>query len=103
MAVDMILTQETLVPIGLVLSVAGAAVVGAWKIASALKDAQRAQSDEIGKVLSKLSTMEAGLNQCWRVDNMHEWTEKGREKNPEFHFPAICEIRPSRKLVSDKT
>jgi len=94
----MILTQETLVPIGLVLSVAAAAVVGAWKVASALKDFQAKQAEEIGKVFAKLSTMEAGLNQCWRVDNMHEWTEMARDRNPDFHFPAVSEIRPSRRL-----
>jgi hypothetical protein len=91
------------VPIGLVLSVAGAAVVGAWKIASALKDFQSKQAEEIGKVFAKLSTMEAGLNQCWRVPDMHEWTEVGREANPEFHFPKVSEIRPSRRLGTDKT
>jgi len=99
----MILNQETLVPIGLVLSVAGAAVVGAWKIASALKDFQAKQAEEIGKVFAKLSTMEAGLNQCWRVPDMHEWTEVGRELNPDHHYPKVSDIRPSRKLVSDKT
>ena len=78
----LIIDNNIAVSVGLVVSVIVGAVGGAWMIRGALND-----------VDGRLKSIEKQLNDRWTVQNMMEWREELKDKNPTMTLPSIGEIR----------
>jgi len=82
-----IVSRETLVPLGLVLSVIGALLGGAW----AVNDAKHAIDTRLVVIDTRLAAIQTELlrrtDDRWREGDMKHWAELLKAHNPELVIP----------------
>jgi hypothetical protein len=94
------LTQQTLVPLGLLVAVLLAAVGGTWQLSQvvggfqqSLAEQSAAQALKFQRLELKLDAVEAALTSAstdrWTRTEMRAYVETMRVRNPSINFPDI--------------
>lgn len=94
------LTQQTLVPLGLLVAVLLAAVGGTWQLSQvvagfqqSLAEQSAAQALKFQRLEIKLDQLEAALTLAstdrWSRADMRAYVETMRVRNPQINFPEI--------------
>lgn len=94
------LTQQTLVPLGLLVAVLLAAVGGTWQLSQVVAGFQQSLSEQSAAQALKFQRLEIKLDQLeaavsaaggdrWTRTDMRAYVETMRVRNPQINFPEI--------------